>query len=53
MDRVAKEKKLRLWKDYNPSAGPALDVKDKNFQAKVPLIILVFHAYNKILRNSK
>ena len=30
----AKEKKLRLWLNYNPS-GPKIDEKDKAFQAKV------------------
>jgi len=39
-EKVAKEKKLRLWKDYNPAAaGPIMDIKEKNFQAKVVEII--------------
>ena len=37
--RVAKEKKLRIWKDYSPS-GPAVDIKDKNFTGKVYPYIL-------------
>jgi len=32
--RVAKEKKLRLWKNYQPSAS-ALPVAEKSFVAKV------------------
>ncbi|KAK3585672.1 hypothetical protein CHS0354_020238 [Potamilus streckersoni] len=37
-EKIAKEKKLRIWKDYKPS-GPALDVKEKSFQGKVVEIV--------------
>ena len=33
-NRVAKDKKARLWKDYSPS-GPTVDIKDKTFTGKV------------------
>ena len=32
--RVAKEKKVRIWKDYTPSS-PTISIKDKTFQGKV------------------
>ncbi|KAI0236877.1 Staphylococcal nuclease domain-containing protein 1 [Lamellibrachia satsuma] len=38
-EKVAKEKKLRLWKDYQPSTTTHIDVKEKNFTAKVMEII--------------
>ncbi|KAK3097810.1 hypothetical protein FSP39_013410 [Pinctada imbricata] len=37
-EKVAKEKKLRLWKDYKPSES-TIDVKDKNFSGKVVEVI--------------
>jgi staphylococcal nuclease domain-containing protein 1 len=37
-EKTAKEQKLRLWKDYTPSAS-TVDIKDKNFQGKVVEII--------------
>lgn len=37
-EKLAKEKKLRLWKDYAPS-GPAIDAKEKEFQGKVVEVI--------------
>lgn len=38
MFRSAKEKRLRMWKDYAPS-GPVIDAKDKEFQGKVVEVI--------------
>ncbi|KAK2184568.1 hypothetical protein NP493_260g03038 [Ridgeia piscesae] len=38
-EKVAKEKKLRLWKDYTPATTTHIDVKEKNFTAKVMEII--------------
>lgn len=36
IDRSAKERKIRIWKNYSPvSTGPAIDIKDKSFQGKV------------------
>jgi staphylococcal nuclease domain-containing protein 1 len=37
-ERQAKEKKLRIWKDYQPSS-PALAIKEKNYTAKVVEIV--------------
>lgn len=36
--RSAKEKRLRLWKDYAPS-GPTIDAKEREFQGKVIEVI--------------
>lgn len=36
--RSAKEKRLRLWKDYTPSGLP-IDAKEKEFQGKVVEVI--------------
>ncbi|XP_062586352.1 staphylococcal nuclease domain-containing protein 1-like [Saccostrea cucullata] len=37
-EKVAKEKKVRLWKDYSPS-GPTVDIKDKSFSGKVVEVV--------------
>ena len=37
-EKVAKEKKLRLWKDYTPSTAN-INIKDKNYTAKVGLLL--------------
>ncbi|KAJ8315336.1 hypothetical protein KUTeg_007486 [Tegillarca granosa] len=37
-EKIAKEKRLRIWKDYTPS-GPTIDVKDKNFTGKVVEVV--------------
>lgn len=37
-EKSAKEKRLRLWKDYAPS-GPTIDAKEKEFQGKVVEVI--------------
>lgn len=37
--RSAKEKRLRLWKDYTPSVAPVIDPKEKEFQGKVVEVI--------------
>lgn len=35
-EKSAKERKVRIWKDYSPSTqGPAIDIKEKSFQGKV------------------
>ncbi|WAR09132.1 SND1-like protein [Mya arenaria] len=34
-EKTAKESKKRIWKDYSPSSGPTIDIKDKSFQGKV------------------
>lgn len=36
--RSAKEKRLRLWKDYTPT-GLTIDAKEKEFQGKVVEVI--------------
>lgn len=36
--RSAKDKRLRLWKDYTPS-GLTIDAKEKEFQGKVVEVI--------------
>lgn len=36
--RSAKEKRLRIWKDFAPS-GPTIDAKEKEFQGKVVEVI--------------
>jgi len=33
--RSAKEKKMRIWKDFVASAQPTLSIKDKDFSGKV------------------
>src|SRR6218665_2050698 len=38
--RIAKDKKLRLWKDFQ-SSPQLLDVKEKNFQAKVSCLTVI------------
>ena len=45
--RVAKEKKVRIWKDYTPTS-PTISIKDKTFQGKVRFTIsctLIFVSY--------
>ncbi|XP_002732557.2 staphylococcal nuclease domain-containing protein 1-like [Saccoglossus kowalevskii] len=37
-ERFAKDKRLRIWKDYTPS-GPAIDLQDKNFTGKVVEVV--------------
>ncbi|KAG8198549.1 hypothetical protein JTE90_026450 [Oedothorax gibbosus] len=37
-EKSAKEKRLRMWKDYAPS-GPVIDAKEKEFQGKVVEVI--------------
>ena len=37
-EKSAKEKRLRLWKDYAPS-GPTIDAKEREFQGKVVEVI--------------
>ncbi|GFT29562.1 staphylococcal nuclease domain-containing protein 1 [Nephila pilipes] len=37
-EKSAKEKRLRIWKDYAPS-GPVIDVKEREFQGKVVEVI--------------
>ncbi|GFQ84815.1 staphylococcal nuclease domain-containing protein 1 [Trichonephila clavata] len=37
-EKAAKEKRLRIWKDYAPS-GPVIDVKEREFQGKVVEVI--------------
>ncbi|KFM78204.1 Nuclease domain-containing protein 1, partial [Stegodyphus mimosarum] len=37
-EKSAKEKRLRIWKDYVPS-GPVIDAKEKEFQGKVVEVI--------------
>lgn len=37
-EKIAKEKKARLWKDYSPS-GPTVDIKDKTFSGKVVEVV--------------
>lgn len=37
-NRSAKEKRLRIWKDFAPS-GPTIDAKEKEFQGKVVEVI--------------
>nr|CAG4638262.1 EOG090X01F7 [Cyclestheria hislopi] len=37
-EKAAKEKKMRIWKDYTPS-GPQLNAKDKQFSGKVVEIV--------------
>nr|CAG4649952.1 EOG090X01F7 [Sida crystallina] len=37
-EKIAKEKRLRIWKNYVPS-GPQVSVKDKQFSAKVVEIV--------------
>lgn len=37
-EKEAKEKKLRIWKDYEPS-GPSINIKDKSFTGKVVEVI--------------
>ena len=40
--RSAKEKKLRLWKDYQPAA-PTVAIKEKNYTAKVFMYIFTHY----------
>ncbi|XP_056013676.1 staphylococcal nuclease domain-containing protein 1-like isoform X1 [Ostrea edulis] len=37
-EKIAKEKKARVWKDYSPS-GPTVDIKDKAFTGKVVEVV--------------
>jgi len=37
-EKVAKDKRLRLWKDFSPS-GPTIDSKEKNFVGKVVEVV--------------
>jgi len=37
-EKIAKDKRLRLWKNFNPS-GPAIDSKEKNFTGKVVEVV--------------
>lgn len=37
-EKLAKEKRLRIWKDYAPS-GPVIDAKEREFQGKVVEVI--------------
>ncbi|XP_055929068.1 staphylococcal nuclease domain-containing protein 1-like [Argiope bruennichi] len=37
-ERSAKEKRVRIWKDYTPS-GPVIEAKEKEFQGKVVEVI--------------
>jgi len=37
-EKVAKDKRLRLWKEFSPS-GPTIDSKDKNFSGKVVEVV--------------
>ncbi|XP_067676667.1 staphylococcal nuclease domain-containing protein 1-like [Haliotis asinina] len=37
-EKIAKEKRLRIWKDYKPS-GQSIDVKDKTFNGKVVEVV--------------
>jgi staphylococcal nuclease domain-containing protein 1 len=37
-EKIGKEKRLRIWKDYSPS-GPSVDIKDKSYSAKVVEIV--------------
>ncbi len=43
-EKAAKEKKQRIWKDYTPSTN-AIEIKDKNFTAKVKFQHRVFSAH--------
>jgi len=38
-EKAAKEKKMRIWKDYTPSAVHSLSAKDKQFSGKVVEIV--------------
>lgn len=38
-ERSAKEKKMRIWKDYVASAAPSLSIKDKEFNGKVVEVV--------------
>lgn len=42
--RFAKEKRLRLWKDYAPTTN-AIDVKDREFTGKVLGIAIFFPSF--------
>lgn len=39
-EKSAKERKVRIWKDYSPTqGGPSVDIKDKSFQGKVVEVV--------------
>ena len=45
-EKAAKEKKVKIWKDYSPAANSAAEIKDKSYTGKVchefdAIIILV------------
>jgi len=38
-EKAAKEKKLRIWKDYSPAANTGAEIKDKSYSAKVVEVV--------------
>ena len=39
-EKAAKEKHLRIWKDYSPPANTGAEIKDKSYSAKVCFAVL-------------
>ena len=52
-EKAAKEKKVKIWKDYSPAANSAAEIKDKSYTGKVcddfdilmsfSIIIIIIH----------
>lgn len=38
-EKAAKEKRLRIWKDYSPAANTGAEIKDKTYSAKVVEVV--------------